>query len=107
MNITDLLSGNMFAKAREMQERIQDELQKKEVEASAGGGMITVRVNGGGMLTSVKIEPSVVSASDVEMLQDLVLAAVNEGVRKSRTLLKEEIAKLTGGGFPDIFGSPS
>ena len=107
MNIADLLSGNMFAKAREMQERIQAELQKKEVEASAGGGMISVRVNGSGMLTAVKIEPSVVNASDVEMLQDLVLAAVNEGVRKSRTLLKEEIAKVTGGGIPDIFGSSS
>lgn len=90
----------MLSKAQEMQSKlaqIKEEAEQKEVETSAGGGMVTVSVNGAQKLTKLTIDPSVVDPNDIEMLQDLVLAAVNEGVRKSRELVSEEIKKLTGG----------
>lgn len=78
-------------------QRLQEEMQLKEVEASSGGGMVTARVNGRGDLLSVKIEPTAVDPAEVEMLEDLVKAAVNAAVDKSRDEMKEEMAKLTGG----------
>jgi hypothetical protein len=82
---------------------IQEELAKEQVEGSAGGGMVTVTANGQGDLVSVKIEPEVAN-DDVEMLEDLVLAAVNDALRKSRELAGNRMSKLTGGlGMPGLF----
>lgn len=87
-----------------MQERVkklQEEAAGKTIEASSGGGMVTVVANGRQEVLSIKIEPSVVDPNDIEMLQDLVAAAVNEALRKSQDLMKEEMAKLTSGmGLP-------
>ncbi len=86
--------------AQKMQERMlrmQEELATKTVEATAGGGMITAVVNGKYELVSLKIEREVVDPEDIEMLQDLIVAAVNEGVRKSQEMAQEEMAKVTGG----------
>ena len=88
--------GDLLKQAQKMQARmakLQDELAEKTVEATAGGGMVTVVANGKGELLSVKIERDVVEPDDVEMLQDLVLAACNEAVRKAREMVSEEMAK--------------
>jgi len=92
--------GDIMKQAQKMQQellRIQEELATKTVEASSGGGMVTVVVNGRMELTSIKIEKDVVDPGDVEMLQDLVLAAVNEGIAKAQEMTKDEMAKVTGG----------
>lgn len=95
--------GNMaglLKQAQEIQARlaqIQEELARRTVEASAGGGMVRATVNGKLALTSIKIDPTVVRAEDCEMLQDLILAAVNEGLRQAREMVSEEMSKLTGG----------
>jgi DNA-binding YbaB/EbfC family protein len=92
--------GNIMKQAQQMQQkmaRMQEELQSREVEASAGGGMVTATVNGAQQLVSLKVEPSVVDPEDVEMLQDLVLAAVNEAIKKSQAMSQEEMSKITGG----------
>jgi DNA-binding YbaB/EbfC family protein len=94
----------ILQQAQQMQGRlqqIQDELQQKTVSASAGGGMVTVNADGKGQVRSIKIDPSVVTPTDVEMLEDLVLAAITEVQRKAATLAQEEMGKLTGGlGLP-------
>ena len=92
--------GNLLKQAQEMQARmakIQEELGQKTVEGSAGGGMVQVTVNGQFNLTLVKIEASVIKADEKEMLEDLILAAVNDGMRKAREMASAEMAKLTGG----------
>ena len=92
--------GNIMKQAKKMQERmarLQQELETKTVEASSGGGMVSVVVNGKFEIISLKIERDVVSAEDVEMLQDLVMAAVNEGVRKAQEMTTAEMSKITGG----------
>jgi nucleoid-associated protein EbfC len=92
--------GNLLKQAQEMQARmakIQEELAHKTVEGSAGGGMVQVTVNGQFNLTAVQIEASVVKADEKEMLEDLILAAVNDGMRKAREMASAEMAKLTGG----------
>jgi len=92
--------GNIMKQAKKMQERmarLQQELELKTVEVSAGGGMVSVVVNGKFELVSLKIEKDVVNAEDVEMLQDLVMAAVNEGIRKAQEMSAAEMAKITGG----------
>ena len=92
--------GNLLKQAQEMQARmakIQEELGQKTVEGSAGGGMVQVTVNGQFNLTAMQIEPSVIKAEEKEMLEDLILAAVNEGMRKAREMASAEMAKLTGG----------
>ena len=92
--------GNIMKQAKKMQERmarIQQELETKTVEAQAGGGMVQVVVNGRFELVSIKIEKEVVNADDIEMLQDLVAAAVNEGIRKAQEMASTEMAKITGG----------
>jgi len=86
--------------AKKLQERmaqLQEQLALKTVEASAGGGMVTVRVNGKHELVSLKIDREVVNPDDPEMLQDLIIAAVNEGVRKAQEMAAAEMAKITGG----------
>ena len=92
--------GNIMKQAKKLQERmahLQDELALKTVEASAGGGMVSVLVNGRHELVSLKIEKEVVNPEDLDMLQDLIIAAVNEGVRKAQEMATAEMAKITGG----------
>ena len=99
--------GNLLKQAQKVQEemkKIQEELGAKKVEASSGGGMVKVEVSGNQELLSVKIEPEVINSEDKDMLEDLILTAVNEGMRKSKDLLKEEIAKVSGGLGLDIPG---
>ena len=99
--------GNLFKQAQQMQQKmakLQDELGQRTVEASVGGGMVTVTVNGKNEVLSLKIEPQVVDPDDVEMLEDLVLAGVNEALRKSQEMISEEMSKLTGGmKIPGLF----
>jgi nucleoid-associated protein EbfC len=86
--------------AKKLQERmakLQQELELKTVEASSGGGMVTVVVNGKFELSSLRIEKDVVTPEDVDMLQDLIMAAVNEGIRKAQEMTSSEMAKITGG----------
>jgi DNA-binding YbaB/EbfC family protein len=92
--------GNIMKEAQKLQqqmERIQAEVAQKKVEATAGGGMVTVEANGKQEVVSNKIDPEVVSRDDVQMLEDLVLAACNEALRKSREMMQQELGKLTGG----------
>ncbi len=92
--------GKLMKQAQKMQAkmmRVQEELEAKTVEATSGGGMVTAVVNGKHELISIKIEKEVVDPSDIEMLQDLVVAAVNEGVRKAQEMAQEEMSKITGG----------
>lgn len=92
--------GQMMKQAQRMQAqilKIQEEMASRTVEASAGGGMVTVTANGKQEVLSVRIEPQVVDPQDVEMLQDLVTAAVNEALKKAQELVAEEMAKVTGG----------
>ncbi|MCA1797572.1 MAG: YbaB/EbfC family nucleoid-associated protein [Desulfuromonadaceae bacterium] len=99
--------GNMMKQAQQMQrkmEEMQKELEGREVEASAGGGMVTVRMNGKQQLLGITIEPDAVDPQDVDMLQDLIMVAVNEGVRKSQEMVQGEMGKLTGGmNIPGLF----
>jgi DNA-binding YbaB/EbfC family protein len=92
--------GNLLKQAQEMQARmakIQEELGQKTVDGSAGGGMVQVTVNGQLSLCAVKIDPTVINAQEKEMLEDLILAAVNDGMRKARDLVSAEMSKITGG----------
>ena len=102
MNISD-----MMKQAREFQEKmatIQEELGAKMVTGTAGGGMVTATVNGRGELIGLAIEEAIVNPDDVQMLQDLIVAAVNDGVRKATEMGKGEMTKLTGGlNIPGMF----
>ena len=92
--------GSIMKQAQKIQAQIakmQEDLSSRTVEASAGGGMITVVANGKQEVVSIRIEPEVIDASDREMLQDLVVAAVNEALRKSQEMVSEEMKKITGG----------
>jgi DNA-binding YbaB/EbfC family protein len=92
--------NTIMKQAKKMQERmgqLQKELETKTVEAQAGGGMVRVLVNGKFEIVSLKIEKEVVNPEDIEMLQDLIAAAVNEGIRKSQEMASSEMAKITGG----------
>ena len=100
--------GNILKQAQAMQERlgkIQEEAANKVVEASAGGGMVTVSVTGAMQVTKVLIDPEVMKSEDREMLQDLLAAATNEALRKSKDMMAEEMKSITGGiGIPGLFG---
>jgi hypothetical protein len=92
--------GNLMKQAQKMQqemERVQAELEEKEVEATAGGGVVSVVVTGKKEIKSISIKPEAVDPDDVEMLQDLILAAVNEGLRKADEMANGEMGKITGG----------
>ena len=92
--------GNLMKEAQKLQaqmEALQAEVAKKKVEATAGGGMITVEANGKQELTSIKIERDVINPEDAQMLEDLVLAACNEALRKSKEMVQAEIGKLSSG----------
>ena len=100
--------GNLLKQAQQFQTKIaklQEELEDRTVEASAGGGMVTVVVSGRQEIVSIKIEPEVISSDDQEMLQDLILAAVNDGLSKAKEMVNEEMGKLTRGlNLPNIPG---
>ena len=88
---------DMMKQAQEMQERLQREMAELSVEATAGGGMVTVTVNGGKQLLSLTIDPEVVKDGDVEMLQDLILAAVNDAQRKADEAVSSQMSGMMGG----------
>ena len=92
--------GDIVKQAQQLQERLQQAQQEagsKTVEASAGGGMVTATVNGRLELVDLKIEPSITGAQDADMLRDLVMAAVNEGIRRAQKMVADEMGKITGG----------
>ncbi|MGM0383384.1 MAG: YbaB/EbfC family nucleoid-associated protein [Thermodesulfobacteriota bacterium] len=92
--------GNLLKKAQQLQEqmaKLQEELNEKTVETSAGGGMVTVVATGKQEISSIKIDPEVVNQEDIEMLEDLVLAAVNDALFQAKQMVSEEMTKLTGG----------
>ncbi len=92
--------GDIMKQAQKMQEqlaKVQEEAANKIVEASAGGGMVTVTANGRQEVLSVKIERDVVNPDDIEMLQDLIVAATNEALKKGRDMLADEMKGMTGG----------
>jgi DNA-binding YbaB/EbfC family protein len=92
--------GDIMREAQKLQAemmKMQEEAKKKTVEASAGGGMVTVVASGAGEIISIKIEKDVVNPDDVEMLQDLVMAAANEAIRRAQEMVNSEMSKLTGG----------
>ncbi len=92
--------GNIMKEAQKLQAQmaaLQAEAGKKQVEATAGGGMVTVTVNGLQEIISVKIDKEVINPEDSQMLEDLILAASNEALRKSKDMMQAEMGKLTGG----------
>lgn len=92
--------GNIMKQAKKMQERmtkLQQELETRTIEAQAGGGMVKVVVNGKFEVVSLQIEKDVVNPDDIDMLQDLIVAAVNEGIRKAQEMTSQEMSKITGG----------
>ena len=94
------MNMNMIKQAQKMQQdmlKMQEALESKEYEATAGGGMVTARVSGKRELVSLTINPEAVDPDDVEMLQDMVVAAVNEAMRKADAETQQNMAKLTGG----------
>ena len=92
--------GDMMRQAQKLQsemQKMQEEAKKKTVEASSGGGMVTVVASGAGEIVSIKIEKDVVNPEDVDMLQDLILAACNEALRRAQQMVNDEMSKLTMG----------
>lgn len=100
--------GNLMKQAQKFQAKmakLQEELGQRTIEASAGGGMVTVVVNGQQEVLSITIDPEVIDPDDVEMLQDLIMAAVNDGLTRAKNMVSEEMSKLTGGlNIPNIPG---
>lgn len=99
--------GNLLKQAQQIHSKItqlQEEMAGRTVEASAGGGMVRIVMNGRQEVISIRIDPEVVNREDIEMLQDLVVAAVNEAIRKSQEMMAEEMKKITGGlAIPGLF----
>lgn len=94
------MNRDLLRQAQQMQARmakIQEELESETVEASAGGGAVTVVVTGHQKVQSITVSPEVVDPEDVEMLQDLILAAVNEGLEKAKELAAKRLSAITGG----------
>jgi DNA-binding YbaB/EbfC family protein len=87
----------MMKQAQQMQEKLQKQMAEMKVEATAGGGMVTVTMSGSKQLLSLKIDPEAVSKDDVEMLQDLILAAVNDAQRKVDEALQQQMGGMMGG----------
>ena len=87
----------MMKQAQQMQERLQKQMAELRVEGNAGGGMVTVIVNGAKQVQSIKIDPEVVSKDDVEMLQDLIVAALNDAHRKADDEMQKNMGGLMGG----------
>ena len=89
----------MMKQAQQMQERLQRQMVELKVEGNAGGGMVTVVVNGAKQIQSLKIDPEVVSKDDVEMLQDLIVAAVNDAHRKAEAEMSQKVSGMLPPGF--------
>ena len=100
--------GGLMKQAQALQKKMADlqaELGERTVTAQAGGGMVEAVVNGRQELVSLKIDPEVATPDDVDMLQDLVMAAINEALNRSREMVAQEMSKLTGGmSIPGMFG---
>jgi nucleoid-associated protein EbfC len=98
---------NFMKQAKQMMamvEKVREEMERRTQEASAGGGMVTVVARGDNQIVSIKIDREVVDPDDLEMLQDLILAASNDALRKVQTMLKDEMSKFTGGlNIPGLF----
>ncbi len=103
MNMEDIVK-----QAQEMQKKmakVQEEIAQKSVQASSGGGMVMVTVSGSLEVTDIQIDPTVVDGNEITMLQDLIMTAVNEGVKKARDMGQEEMSKVTGGlNIPGLSG---
>ena len=89
---------------QEQMEKAQSELASETVEATAGGGMVTVKANGAGEIQEIKIDPKAIDPNDPEMLEDMILAAVNEALRSSRALMESKMSGLMPGGLGDLGG---
>ena len=101
MNIAKMMSA--AANAQKKMAQIQEDLAQREISASSGGGKVTVTVTGAGDILSIKIAPEVVSADDVELLEDLVLSAVRQASGDAKKLAADEMGKLTAGlGIPGL-----
>ena len=95
----------MMSQMKRMQEEIQQQMESLRVEGSSGGGMVTVQMNGTKRLLSIRIDPQAIQDGDVEMLQDLVQAAVNEALRRVDEAVAQKLGALTGGlRIPGLFG---
>ncbi|RMD52339.1 MAG: YbaB/EbfC family nucleoid-associated protein [Nitrospirae bacterium] len=108
------MMGNIIKQAQKLQEemnRAQEEARKKTITATSGGGMVSVTINGALEVLSIEIEKDVVDPEDIEMLQDLIIAAVNEAIRRAQQMVADEMSKVTGGlqipglNLGDIFGA--
>lgn len=99
--------NQMIRQAQKMQqdmEKAQQELEEQEIEASSGGGMVTVKVSGKKRITEITIKPEAVDPDDVEMLQDLIMVAVNEAMQKADDISQDKMGRLTGGlNIPGLF----
>jgi DNA-binding YbaB/EbfC family protein len=99
--------GDIMRQAQAFQEKLmklQEEAGRRTVEASSGGGMITVVANGRQEILAVKIDPEIIKSGDAEMLQDLIIAAVNEAIKKAQAMMAEEMKGVTGGlQIPGLF----
>ncbi len=99
--------NNMIKQAQKMQQemtRMQQELEEQEIEASAGGGMVTVKATGKKVITSISIKPEAVDPDDVEMLEDLIMVAVNDALNKVDEMAQNQMSKITGGmNIPGLF----
>ena len=99
MNVQQLMK-----QAQKMQEQLQKQKEETVVEATAGGGMVSVKMNGNKQLLSIQVDQEVFAGGDKEMLQDLIVAAVNEGIRKVEETLDSQLSSLTGGmKIPGLF----
>ena len=94
--------GKTFQDMQSKLQKLDVELKERVVEAAAGGGMVKVKVNGGEEIVDIKIEKDVINPDDKGMLEDLVLAAVNEGIKKAKKLRETELAKITGMMMPGL-----
>ena len=94
----------MMKQAQQMQDRMQKQMAEMKIEATAGGGMVTVVMNGAKQVLSLKIDPEAVSKDDVEMLQDLILAAINDGSRNADEAMSQQMSGMMGGmKIPGLF----
>ncbi|MCB1195682.1 YbaB/EbfC family nucleoid-associated protein [bacterium] len=92
--------GKILKQAQKMQremERVQEELAAKELEVTAGGGMVTIKITGEQKITGIKIKPEVVKSGDIEDIEDLIVAAVNQAIDESKKMMSDEMGKITGG----------
>jgi len=99
MNVQQLMK-----QAQQMQEKLQKQMESLVVDATAGGGMVSIKMNGQKQLLSIQLDPEVLSSGDKDMLQDLIVAAVNEGIRKVDEAMQQQLGGLTGGlKIPGLF----